>query len=84
MEPKELAQAIIEEMKISGHAFWVDPKTHAEQHEFIAMIIKAQHARDARRERIKEKLAGSLVISTVLVMLGLIGAGTLQWLRNHL
>lgn len=84
MQPKELAQAIIEEMKLSGHEFWIDPKIHAEQHEFIAMIIKAQHERDARRERIKEKLAGSLVLSTILITVGLIGAGTLQWLRSHL
>ena len=84
MEPKVLARAIIEEMKESGHALWIDPETHAEQHQFIAELIADRKERNDRRRRIEEKIAGSLILSTLLVIVGFIGAGALEWLRKHL
>ena len=84
MEPKVLARAIIEEMKESGHALWIDPETHAEQHQFIAELIADRKERNDRRRRIEEKIAGSLILSTLLVVVGFIGAGALEWLRKHL
>lgn len=84
MEPKDLAQAIIAEIKDSGHEFWVDPKTHAEQHEFIAEMIKERHERAERRKRIEEKIAGSLVLSLIVGLITLLGAGVLAWVRSPL
>ena len=84
MDPNQLAKAIIHEMKEGGHALWIDPETHAEQHQFIAELIADRKERNDRRRRIEEKIAGSLILSTLLVIVGFIGAGALEWLRKHL
>lgn len=88
MEPtltaQQIAQAVIEELKVNGHSTWVDSETHALQHQFIAEMIAERKEQMARRERIKEKVAGSVILSTLLLIVGLIGAGALDWLRKHL
>lgn len=84
INPHELAQALIQEMKDSGHAFWIDPETHAEQHKFIAELIADRKERSERRKRIQEKIAGSFILSGLLLLVGLLGAGALEWLRKHL
>lgn len=84
IDPNQLAKAILEEMKAGGHTLWIDPETHAEQHQFIAELIADRKERNDRRRRIEEKIAGSLILSTLLVIVGFIGAGALEWLRKHL
>lgn len=88
MEPtltaQQIAQAVIEELKVSGHSTWVDSETHALQHQFIAEMIAERKEQMAKRERIKEKVAGSVILSTLLLIVGLIGAGALDWLRKHI
>lgn len=81
---EEIAHSIITQMKESGHTLWIDPETHALQHEFIAELIAERKERIARRERIKEKIAGSVILSTLLLIVGLVGAGALDWLRRNL
>lgn len=86
MEPisaDAIAQAIIQQMRESGHALWIDPETHASQHQFIAEMIEERRERQARRKRIEEKIAGSFILSGLLLVVGLIGAGALEWLRKH-
>jgi hypothetical protein len=80
----QLAEAIIDKMKQGHHAVWLDPETHSTQHEFLKMLIdeRAEHA--ARRKRIEEKIAGSLILSAVLVLIGFIGAGAMAWLRRNI
>jgi len=80
---KEIADAIIQEMKEGGHALWIDPETHANQHEFIAEMIAERKERKARRQRLEEKVAGSIILSGILFVIGLIGAGFIQWLQEH-
>ena len=82
LDPKLLAVALVEEMKAHGHALWIDPETHAEQHEFIAQMILERKERMARRKRVEEMVAGSLVLSTILVCISLLGAGILVWVRK--
>ena len=84
IDPNQLAKAILEEMKAGGHTLWIDPETHAEQHQFIAELIADRKDRNDRRRRIEEKIAGSLILSTLLVVVGFVGAGALEWLRKHL
>lgn len=84
INPQDLAKAIIHEMKEGGHTLWIDPETHAEQHQFIAELIAERRERTARRQRIEEKIAGSVILSALLLVVGFIGAGALEWLRNHL
>ena len=84
IDPNQLAKAILEEMKAGGHTLWIDPETHAEQHQFIAELIADRKERNDRRRRIEEKIAGSLILSTLLVVVGFVGAGALEWLRKHL
>ena len=81
---KEIAAEVIREMKESGHALWIDPETHATQHEFIAEMIAERKERGARRKRIEEKIAGSIILSGVLFLVGLIGAGFIQWVQTHI
>ena len=84
IDPNQLAKAILEEMKAGGHTLWIDPETHAEQHQFIAELIADRKERNERRKRLEEKVAGSVILSTLLVIVGFIGAGALEWLRKHL
>ena len=84
IDPNQLAKAILEEMKACGHTLWIDPETHAEQHQFIAELIADRKERNERRKRLEEKVAGSVILSTLLVIVGFIGAGALEWLRKHL
>ena len=78
-----IAKAIIDQMKASGHTLWIDPETHAAQHEFISELIQERKERKERRKRIEEKIAGSFILSGLLLIVGLIGAGALEWLRRH-
>lgn len=81
---KELAEAIVKEMKENHHAFWIDPEEHSNQHEFIQLLITERKEKQAKAERIKEKIAGSLILTFILAIVSLIGAGSLDWVRQHL
>lgn len=83
-EIDQLAEAVVKKMKADHHAVWLDPETHASQHEFLKILMEERAERAARRKRIEEKIAGSLILSAVLVVIGFIGAGALAWLRRNL
>lgn len=80
--PQDFAKALVQEMRDSGHALWIDPETHAEQHQFIAEMIAERKERAARRKRMEERIAGSLVLSAILTLIGLLGVGFLDWVRR--
>lgn len=80
----ELADAIIRKMKEEHHVFWVDPETHAEQHGFLSLLMKEREEKLARRKRIEEKIAGSVILSGVLFLIGIVGAGVLDYLKRKL
>lgn len=80
----QLAEAIIHKMKADHHAVWLDPETHAAQHEFLRVLMEERADRIARHKRIEEKIAGSLILSAMLVVIGFIGAGAMAWLRKNL
>lgn len=80
----QLADAIINKMKSDHHAVWLDPETHASQHEFLKILMEERAERVARHKRIEEKIAGSLILSAVLVIIGFIGAGAMAWMRKNL
>ncbi len=61
-----------------------DVTTHAEEHEYLRMLIQEAADKKARRDRIKERIAGSIILSGGITLLGFIGAGALEWLRDHL
>ncbi len=84
VDTEELATAIVEKMKAERHAMWVDPETHASQHEFIAQMILERKERAERRKRIEDRIAGSLILSAVLAIIGFLGAGMMTWLRRNL
>lgn len=81
---EQLAEAIIQKMKAEHHVFWVDPETHAEQHGFLALLMAEREEKIARQKRIEEKIAGSLILSAVLLLVGFVGAGAMAWLRKNL
>lgn len=84
IKTEELADAIVQRMKDENHAIWIDAETHAIQHRFIEELIVERRERQARQKRIEEKIAGSLILSLMLVVIGFIGAGAMAWLRKNL
>lgn len=82
-ELKQISVMLVAGMK-EHHAIWIDPEIHAEQHEFIAMLLNERKEKLARRKALEDKIAGSLILSIIVGMVTLLGAGTLQWLREHL
>lgn len=79
-----IACKIVEKLKQDHHALWLDPESHAEQHEFIRLLMDERAERLRRRKAMEDKIAGSLVLAFILGTVGLIGSGTLDWLRTHL
>jgi hypothetical protein len=84
IDHSSLAKAIVEEMKAHGHALWIDPEVHSTQHEFIAQMIEERKERMDRRKRIEEKIAGSILLSMILLIITLLGVGAMEWFRKHL
>jgi hypothetical protein len=84
IDTRRLAQGIVDEMKLHGHALWIDPEIHAMQHEFIAQLVKEREDKVERRKRMEERIAGSLVLSALLGVITLLGVGVLSWVRNQL
>jgi len=84
LDPHEFAAALVEAMKITGHAMWADGERHTEEHEFIAQLILERKERLERRKRLEEKIAGSLVLSGALLIISLLGIGAMDWIRKHL
>ena len=82
--PEEIAEAILKKLKADHHAFWIDPEIHSEQHEFIKSLIQERADKLMRRKAVEDKIAGSVILTVVLGLVGLIGAGALDWIRNHL
>ena len=84
MEPisaHAIAKAVVEQMREEVHAMGIYPETHAR---FVAELIAEREDRRQRRKRIQDNIAGSVVLSTLLIIIGLIGAGVLGWLRKSL
>lgn len=84
MDIDQLADAIIRRMRDENHAVWIDSETHSNQHEFLKMMMNERTENIARRKRIEEKIAGSAILSSLLLLVGLIGAGVLNYLRENL
>lgn len=80
----QLADAIIQKMKDEHHVFWIDPEVHAEQHGFLALLMKEREEKIARHKRIEEKIAGSAILSGLLFLVGLVGAGFITWINRQL
>ena len=76
-----IAQAVVAQMREEVQAMGIYPETHAR---FVAELIAEREDRRQRRKRIEDNIAGSVVISTLLVIVGVVGAGVLEWLRKSL
>lgn len=80
---KKVALLLVSAMK-EHNAIWIDPEVHANQHEFIAILMDERVDRVARRKAIEDKIAGSLILSLVVGLVTLLGAGALDWIRGNL
>jgi ApbE superfamily uncharacterized protein (UPF0280 family) len=76
-----IAQEVVAQMRAEVHAMGIYPETHAR---FVAELIAEREESRQRRRRIQDNIAGSVVISALLLIVGLIGAGVLGWLRKSL
>lgn len=83
IDPDVLAAAILAKMKEEHRVFWIDPEIHSDQHAFLGLLMREREERLERRKRIEEKIAGSVILSFLLLIIGLIGAGALDWLRKN-
>ena len=90
-EALRIAQAVVHLMQEHKHVLWQDSQTHAEEHSFIReLIIEARakaamlRKKESRRERIIDRITGSIIISAVLAFTAFIGAGSIDWIRGHL
>ena len=84
MEPisaQSIAHEVVAQMREEIHAMGIYPETHAR---FVAELIAEREESRQRRKRIADNIAGSVVISALLVIIGLIGSGVLGWLRRSL
>ena len=84
MDVDQIADAVVRKMKEEKHALWLDPETHAEQHEWLRMLMEDRASKLKRRQALQDKIAGSLILGAVLMLVGLIGAGTISWVKEHL
>lgn len=82
-ELNQMAAMVVQGMK-EHHAIWIDPETHAEQHEFITLLWEERKEKAARRKALEDRIAGSLILSVVVGAVTLLGSGSLSWLREHL
>ena len=80
----EIAAEIIRQLKEKEHVFWIDPEIHANQHEFIQLLIDERKHRKARRDRLGEVIAGSIILSAILGLLSILGIGAISWLKSFL
>lgn len=79
-----IAEKIVERMKQEHHTLWIDPEMHAEQHKFLRLIMEERAEFVARRKAVQDKIAGSLILSFILALVGLIGAKVLDLVRGYL
>ena len=86
-----IAQAVVQHMQKHKHILWQDSQTHAEEHSFIRELILEAHTKaailrkkEARRERIIDRISGSIIISAVLAFTAFVGAGSIDWIKGHL
>lgn len=79
-----IADKLVVKLKEEHHALWLDPETHASQHEFIQVLIKEREDRQARRQAMEDKIAGSVLLSLVMGLIYLLGSGLNEWVRSHL
>lgn len=87
MEPAhidQLASSIVQKMKDEHRTLWLDPEIHAEQHSFLRLLMQERAEKIERRKRIEEKIAGSILLSAIVTVIGLLGSAALAWLKEHI
>lgn len=84
VNPEEIAEAILAKLKAERHTFWIDPEIHSEQHEFLKTLIEERAEKLARSKAIEDKIAGSLILSGILLIVGFVGSGLMDYIRAHL
>lgn len=61
-----------------------EPRTLRENHDYVTRLRESDAARLVRKRQLLDRVAGALVIATVLGLGTLLVAGGLQWLRGNL
>ena len=82
-DPMDLIETIRATIREEMHPHAISVELHAEQHEFITAFIAERKEKAAQRERIKEKIVGSVALSFILGLITLLGVGALDWIRTH-
>lgn len=80
---EDLAELIVTKLREQPR---IDP-THREEHEFVRMLIQERQDKLARQARIRERIAGSVLLSIILGLLGLVGtlgSWGITYLKEHL
>jgi len=73
--PDEIAEAVVRAFEKTERNVCL---INLEEHEVLKIIIAERGEKIARRKRIEELIAGSLLLSAILGLVGLIGAGVIS------
>lgn len=79
---RKIAQHIAAELKIERHAWWVEPETHAEQHQFLKRWMEREEKRERFWNKVKQTVTGWIVISVIGGLVVMIGMGVTQWIGH--
>lgn len=81
-EITKIVEGVVRELLQSKRALWVDPETHHLHHQFINDLMDKKKEKEARRERIRDRVMGGVLISVILGGLGMVGAWVFSFFRS--
>lgn len=81
-EIKRIVEGVVKELLESKRALWVDPETHHLHHQFLNDLMDKHKDAEWRRDRIRDRVLGGVLISVILAALGVVGAWGFSFVRS--
>lgn len=85
IDPQNLAQEIVRALQEADHSkLWVSREEHAAQHEFLKHFMEREKRKQEKWDRIKERAAGTAIVSGIFTFLGWIGKQAIDIVNNYI
>jgi len=85
LDPQNLAKEIVAALQQADHSrLWVDREQHAEDHKFIRALVEREKRREERKDRIKERLIGTGIVSVIMAGLGYVGKWGIEMFNHYI
>ena len=85
LDPQNLAREIARALQEADHTkLWVDREQHAEDHKFIRALVEREKRKEERAERIKERLIGTAIVSSIFTALGYVGKWAIEFVNHYI